>query len=212
MIFLEASQGSEDLGDSWISAGAEELSPGAQLLHTGSLGAAPAGTVRKEGLHPQLSRMKLLGSAACPALPAHRVPGLGRTQGPESLSARTKQLRPSARPPLPSPANLKASPWAPAYSPCPAAGSPTRPHASDPALGAPNAAAAAAASSTLRNPRPGLCLTRPAPHAPALPCSPVRAPAVPVRCTRPSPQGSSPGAAPRGAPGSGQGSARPGAG
>lgn len=197
--------------------GAEELSPGAQLLHTGGLRAAPAGLSYRgdsEERRAPSSTFSDETARLCGLLSPARTSGprFGENQGPESLSARTKQLRPSARPPLPSLANLKASPWAPAYSLCPAAASPTRPRASDPALGAPNAAASAAASSTLRNPRPGLCLTRLVPHAPALPCSPVRAPAVPVRCTRPSPQGSSPGAAPRGAPGSGQGSAGPGAG
>lgn len=60
--------------------------------------------------------------------------------------------------------------------------------------------------------RPGLCLSRPVPHAPALPCSPAGAGAVPVCSTRPSRRGSSPGVAPHGAPSSGQGSAGPGAG
>lgn len=59
---------------------AQERSDPSQLLHTGGLGAAPPGPCyrgdRKEGLSPQLSRSKLLRSAASPALPAHRVPGL----------------------------------------------------------------------------------------------------------------------------------------
>lgn len=80
---------------------------------------------------------------------------MGGNQGPESRSALTKQLHPSTQHPLPPPANLKASPWAPAYSRRPAAGSLTWPHASDSAPGAPKATAAAAAP-----PSPGLASAR----------------------------------------------------
>lgn len=217
--FPRRRQRSEDRVIRRFQPGVEELRPGEQrptrLLHTGASGRHPRDSSYRGDSAERRAPSSTFSEETAPlrGLPKPtRTPGprFGENQGP-SPCLRAQQLRRGAKPPLPPPANLKASLWTPAYSSGPAVGSLPWPPALDRAPGALTAAAAAAASPP-HHPRPGLCLARPAPHDPALPCSRARAPAVPVSGTRPSRRGSSPGAAPRGVPGSGQGSAGPGAG
>lgn len=197
-----------DFSRGWRSSARGAATPSAPPhggIRAALSGPSYRGHGEKIGLHPQLSRRKC--SAPRLAQPS-RTPGtrFGDNQGPESLPARTKPLSQGAQPPIPPPANLKASIWAPAYSYGPGAGSLPWPPASDKS---PNRCGCCS-----RNPPGWLLPPPPAPHAPALPCSPARARAVSARRTRPSQRGSSAGAAPRGVPGSGlwTGSAGSGAG
>lgn len=139
--FPRRRQRSEDLGNLCILAGGGGTQLRGAVTHSapphweprgGTLATHPiSGTVRKEGLHPQLSRRKLLRSAARPARPAHWVPGLERTRDPSLSSRARKQPRRDAQPPILQPAILKVSLWAPAYSPRPVAGSLIRSPASE---------------------------------------------------------------------------------
>lgn len=155
--FPRRRQGSEDLGVSWISAGGGGAQPWGAATHS----APPHWELRRRARRENKGSILNFvgGNCSAPRLAQPcRTPGtrFGGNQGPEPFSARTKQLCRGAQPPVPPPANLRASLWAPADPSGPAVGSLPRPPASDCVPGAPVSAAAAAAS-----PWPGVCLARP---------------------------------------------------
>lgn len=147
---------------------------------------------------------------ACLILSAHLVPGLGRTRDRVPHCAH-KAPAPGRAAPSPSARQVERISLGASLLPGPRSGVPAPAARIGPSSGCPDRRGYCSRIPPPQT-RPGLCLSRPVPHAPALPCSPAGAGAVPVCGTRPSRRGSSPGVAPHGAPSSGQGSAGPGAG